>query len=55
MTERMLTWEGFLTTILRAMEDGNIRSRREIPPIVADNLKLPDELRQVLISSGKPM
>lgn len=55
MTERMLTWEGFLIPILRAMEDGNIRSRREIPPIVADNLKLPDELRQVLISSGKPM
>lgn len=55
MTERMLTWEGFLIPILRAMEDGTIRSRREIPPIVADNLKLPDELRQVLISSGKPM
>lgn len=55
MTEPMPTWEGFLIPTLKAMEDGRIRHRREIQPIVADSLNLTHEQRQVLIASGQPM
>lgn len=55
MTEPMPTWEGFLIPTLKVMEDGQIRHRREIQPIVADSVGLTNEQRQVFIASGQRM
>lgn len=55
MAVSMPTWQGFLIPTLQAMEDGKTRHRRELQPIVADNLRLSHEQRKVVIASGEEM
>ena len=55
MAESMPTWQGFIVPTLKAIEDGSIRHRREIQPIVADDLNLTSEQRKIVIASGQLM
>ena len=50
----MPTWEGFIVPCLEALEDGSIRSRREMNGLVADVVGLSADQRAVVVSSGQP-
>ena len=49
----MPTWEEFISPTLRAMADGQTRTRREIHPLVAEVAKLSDSQRAVTLASGQ--
>lgn len=55
MSEEMPTWEGFMLPCLRALAGGEIRHRREIRPLVADQVVLSEQQRGIVLSSGQPM
>lgn len=48
----MPTWEGFLIPVLRVMQDGVVRHRREFQPMVADAVGLTPDQREELLPSG---
>lgn len=51
----MPSWQGFLTPVLRVMQDGTIRSRQEMRGPVADLIGLTAEQREVPLTSGQVM
>lgn len=55
MSEEMPTWEGFMLPCLRALDGGEIRHRREVRPLVADQVGLSEQQRGVVLPSGQPM
>lgn len=48
----MPNWEGFMIPTLRVMSDGAVRHKRELQPMVADEVGLSDEQRRELLPSG---
>jgi len=51
----MPTWEQFMATVLRALADGETRSRRWLYDNVAAEAELTDEERARILKSGQPM
>lgn len=49
----MPTWEGFMIPTLQVMSDGAVRSKRELCPLVADQLDLSPDQRNELLDSGQ--
>lgn len=49
----MPTWEEFLIPTVRVLVDGQLRHRRNIYALVADNVDLTDENRNVTLASGQ--
>lgn len=49
----MPNWQAFLIPVLRAMQDGEIRSRQEMRGTVADLIGLTAEQREILLPSGQ--
>lgn len=50
----MPTWEEFMVPILRVLSDGQVRSRREIRPLVASAAGLTEAQRDETLASGQP-
>lgn len=50
---KMPNWEGFIVPILRVLDDGTTRHRRELQPLVADEAKLTDEQKIEMLASGR--
>lgn len=48
----MPNWEGFMLPTLRVLNDGVVRHRRELQPLVADAMALTEEQRMERLSSG---
>ncbi|GJN42929.1 restriction endonuclease [Corynebacterium ammoniagenes] len=53
MLKEMPAWEVFMIPTLQVMSDGVVRHRRELQPLVADLMRLPQEQRDEMISSGQ--
>ncbi|GAA1743452.1 restriction endonuclease [Nostocoides vanveenii] len=51
----MPTWDQFMATVLRALADGETRSRRWLYDNVAAEAELTDEERARILKSGQPM
>jgi restriction system protein len=51
----MPNWQAFMIPVLRAMQDGEIRSRQEMRGTVADLMGLTAEQRGILLTSGQVM
>lgn len=49
----MPTWDQFMAPVLRVLRDGQVRRRRELYGIVADEERLSDEQRADVLSSGQ--
>lgn len=49
---RMPTWDQFMAPVLRVLRDGQVRRRREIAELVAEDVELTDEQRADAIPSG---
>lgn len=55
MSSSMPNWEGFMIPTLRVLSDGVVRHWREFQPLVADEVKLTEEQRQEMLSSGSKL
>ena len=51
----MPTWEGFMVPCLKALDDGSVRTRRELNALVAGEVGLSESQQDVLLGSGQPM
>src|SRR5699024_5161008 len=53
MLKEMPAWEVFMIPTLQVMSDGVVRHRRELQPLVAGLMRLPQEQRDEMIASGQ--
>lgn len=51
----MPNWEGFMLPTLKVMSDGQIRHKRELQPLVADEINLTDQQRNDMLPSGNQL
>ena len=54
MTKPMPTWDQFMVSVLRVFSDGEVRTRRETHPLVANDAGLSAEQMSELLGSGQP-
>lgn len=54
MTSELPKWDRFMVPILKVLSDGEVRGRRELYNLVANETRLSDEQRAEVLESGQP-